>query len=359
MMPAWPEVPTNDRHARQLRIVHILRSREWVSATSLANRFGVSQRTIYRDIEQLIAYGIPVEAIPGKDGGYRLGTADLIDSLSLASEDLFRLYVLGLLNEHPEFVSLSTGILQAHDFRPHMRDLIRKISERIYLDPSDWYWKDEGSEHLPTLRHAILTNTAIEICVRVMHRGPVDTAVVKPYGMVWKGGEWYLVAAPMHAAPRRYSLRLIDRLTETDLRFKYPDASEFRLRDWWSEHLVAYGRGPNRVVIHVADTAREELLRLGLKPDSEVRHNADGSLTIVLFVDRWQWLIPLVTSYGEEVVIEEPPELRKAIETHLRAALRQYDPELPSTNGTATGATRFRNDDSRLRSTRARAPRDQ
>jgi hypothetical protein len=54
---------TNQRHARHIAIVHLLRSRQWVSSVSLANRFRVSQRTIYRDIEELIAAGIPIEAV--------------------------------------------------------------------------------------------------------------------------------------------------------------------------------------------------------------------------------------------------------------------------------------------------------
>ena len=59
----------NQRYARHIAIVHQLRSRQWVSSTSLANRFGVSQRTIYRDVEELIAAGIPIEAVAGREGG--------------------------------------------------------------------------------------------------------------------------------------------------------------------------------------------------------------------------------------------------------------------------------------------------
>jgi len=40
------------------------------------------------------------------------------------------------------------------------------------------------------------------------------------------------------------------------------------------------------------------MLRLSLKSTSQVHEHGDGSLTIVLFVDRWEWLIPLVSSYG-------------------------------------------------------------
>src|SRR6266498_1246451 len=86
----------NQRYARHIAIVHLLRSRQWVSSTSLANRIGVSQRTIYRDVEELIAAGIPIEAVAGREGGYRLSSESPVDPLILDADDALRLYVLGL-----------------------------------------------------------------------------------------------------------------------------------------------------------------------------------------------------------------------------------------------------------------------
>ncbi|MGX1759271.1 hypothetical protein ACWIG5_20525 [Streptomyces lydicus] len=77
--------------------------------------------------------------------------------------------------------------------------------------------------------------------------------------------------------------------------------------------------------MHVAPAARAELLRLSLKSTSQVHEHDDGSLVIVLFVDRWEWLIPLVTSYGPDVTVTEPPKLREAITAQLRHALAAYE----------------------------------
>ena len=51
---------------------------------------------------------------------------------------------------------------------------------------------------------------------------------------------------------------------------------------------------------------------------------ADGGLVMRMYVDRWEWLVPLVTSYGADVRVEEPAELRQAIVAHLRKALDVY-----------------------------------
>ncbi|MGV9934011.1 WYL domain-containing protein [Streptomyces olivaceoviridis] len=99
--------------------------------------------------------------------------------------------------------------------------------------------------------------------------------------------------------------------------------------------------------------ARDELLRLSLKSTSRVHEHDDGSLTIVLFVDRWEWLIPLVTSYGPDVEITEPAELRTAVIAQLRSTLAVYDTTVPTGPAPPDGLP---HDDSRLRTTHGRHP---
>jgi predicted DNA-binding transcriptional regulator YafY len=353
-------MPPNTRHARHTAIVHQLRSRTWTSATSLANRFNVTDRTIYRDIAELISHGIPIESLPGRSGGFRLIGDQPLDPLVIDGDDALRLYVLGLIERGPQ----SDAAMQPGDFdvpgdQASASDLsawrervLRLLAGRIYFDTTDWYWRDEGSGHLAVLRQALLTATAIEITLRAKYTDERSHLTVKPYGMVWKGGEWWLVAAPPHEAPQRYQLNNIDRLVATDLRFAYPQDT-FDLRSWWRQALENFGRGPNRVVIRVMPGSREEMLRLGLKPDSEVHYAPDGAVRIVLFVDRWRWLVPLVASFGGDVVIEEPAELRAAVRQHHADAVKAYDEDTPDTDPPGED---YRNDDSRLRATRGRTP---
>jgi len=342
---------TGKQHVRQVGIVHLLKSRDWVSASTLAKRFGVTVRTIYRDIEDLIAAGIPVEAVSGPEGGYRLASDQPLSPLTLDADDALKLYVVSLLDRRQtEKQDHNVPALGS----TYSREALKRLSQRIYFDTADWYWKDEGSGHLPAVRYALLTGTALKLTMRVKGNENLLTSIVKPYGIVWKGGEWHLVAAPIDESPRRYRLNLVDHLALTDLRFSYPD-DDFHLQTWWTAEMEAYGQGNTRVVLRAQPTATNELLRLTLKSTSEVEHTADGGLIIRLYVDRWEWLIPLVTSYGGDVLIDEPTELRDAIVAHLRHALDAYQHRARSSqlNGEQV-ATGFRNDDSRLRSTRGR-----
>lgn len=340
---------TTKRHARQVGIVHVLRSREWVPATSLAQRFQVAVRTIYRDIEELISAGVPIESVSGSEGGYRLASDQPLAPLTLDSDEALKLYVVSLLDrraaDEPDAEIPEIG-------NAYSREALKRLAKRIYFDTADWYWKDEGSGHLPAVRYALLTGTALKLTRRVKGQTEPAVTIVKPYGIVWKAGEWHLVAAPIDEQPTRYRLNLVDHLALTDLRFSYPEGEEFHLQAWWTAEMEAYGQGDTRVVLHVEPGAREELLRLTLKSTSEVEHTEGGGLVIRLYVDRWEWLIPLVTSYGGDVLVEEPAELRDAITRHLKRALDAY--ERGAKIDEETVAVGFRNDDSRLRSTRGR-----
>src|SRR5919199_4355861 len=69
--PSWRGEGMN-RFDRTLGLLLLLRGGRIWSATELAGRFGVSPRTIYRDVETLSALGVPVYAEMGRAGGFRL-----------------------------------------------------------------------------------------------------------------------------------------------------------------------------------------------------------------------------------------------------------------------------------------------
>ncbi|MGW1158886.1 helix-turn-helix transcriptional regulator [Streptomyces sp. NPDC002519] len=334
--------------ARQLGIVHMLRSRTNVPASELADRFGVTERTIYRDITTLTAAGIPIQAQPGKVGGYRLAPDTALDPLTIDSDHALRLYVLGFLD--PADGATTEDRARSAGISDTVQEVIRRLAQRIHFDTADWYWRDEGSGHLPVLRTAMLAATAVEATWRTKS-GAQETALLKPYGVVWKAGEWHMIAARATGGPARFRLNLVDRLMPTDLTFAYPES--FSVRDWWAQTMEDYGKGEVRVTLNVTAAARDEMLRLSLKSTSQVHEHDDGSLTLVLFVDRWEWLIPLVNSYGPDVIVTEPEELREAIAGQLRRTLAVYDTAVPPGPAPPAGLV---DDDSRLRSTHGRHP---
>src|SRR5215208_4991487 len=82
-----------DTSGRLLRLLALLQARREWAGGELADRLGVSGRTIRRDIERLRALGYPVESLTGPAGGYRLRAGTAMPPLLLDEEEAIAIAV--------------------------------------------------------------------------------------------------------------------------------------------------------------------------------------------------------------------------------------------------------------------------
>src|SRR6266700_6195839 len=73
--------------ARLLRMLSLLETRRDWTGQQLAERLGVTTRTVRNDIERLRSLGYPVDATPGVSGGYRLGIGSALPPLLLDDDE--------------------------------------------------------------------------------------------------------------------------------------------------------------------------------------------------------------------------------------------------------------------------------
>src|SRR2546423_239564 len=79
--------------SRLLQLLSMLQARSEWSGTELADRLGVSGRTIRRDIERLRDLGYPVESATGPAGGYRLRAGTAMPPLLLDDDEAIAIAV--------------------------------------------------------------------------------------------------------------------------------------------------------------------------------------------------------------------------------------------------------------------------
>jgi predicted DNA-binding transcriptional regulator YafY len=77
----------SDTPGRLLRLLSLLQQRPAWSGPALADRLGVTTRTVRRDVDRLRALGYPVDAAPGTTGGYRLGAGAALPPLLLDDDE--------------------------------------------------------------------------------------------------------------------------------------------------------------------------------------------------------------------------------------------------------------------------------
>lgn len=313
------------RLSRLFSIVLILQSKEWVPAQDLADRMSVSLRTIYRDVSILQEHNVPIEGVTGPDGGYRLASKSPLPEILLNDTDAFALFVLGATRSKiPSLLSsLRSRAIDSisESLRPEITELMERAASRIYFDTSEWYWRDDGAALLPQVREAVFNSHIISATYQSRYRAAPRSVTIEPYGIVWKGGHWYLVGREDNSELcRRRLSRFITLAVEEEVFIRQDN---FDLELWWKNELEYFGRGDTKVTLRVQRDAQRELQYLSTKSDSRV-YFRDDVMYIELHVDQWEWIAPLLMSFGGSVQALEPSELRSAMRKMLSSALVHY-----------------------------------
>ncbi|WP_030454745.1 helix-turn-helix transcriptional regulator [Herbidospora cretacea] len=180
--------------ARLLRLLSLLQARRDWPGRDLADRLGVSDRTVRRDVERLRELGYPVHASRGTDGGYRLGAGTAMPPLLLDDEEAVAV-AIGLRTavggmEEPSARAL-TKLEQVLPSRlRHRVDALRTSTEPV---PSDRPGPAVDAAVLSALATACRNRERLRFDYRG-HDGTSTLRAVEPYRIVSWGRRWYLVA---------------------------------------------------------------------------------------------------------------------------------------------------------------------
>src|ERR671937_1766956 len=182
------------RATRLVSLLLLLQMRGQLTATELAGHFEVSARTIHRDVEALAAAGVPVEAVRGPAGGYRLAggyrtkltglTAEEAEALFVAPAPAAELGLGGVLT------NARLKVLSA--LPPELQERAARAERYFHLDTRGWFRAEDTVPHLPTI--AAATWQERRLGARYREGRKVVRRTLDPLGLVLKGGAWYLVA---------------------------------------------------------------------------------------------------------------------------------------------------------------------
>jgi predicted DNA-binding transcriptional regulator YafY len=301
------------RATRLVSLLLLMQLRGQLTATELAGHFEVSVRTIHRDVEALAAAGVPVEAVRGPAGGYRLAggyrtkltglTAAEAEALFVAPAPAAELGLGGVLtNARLKVLSALPAELQERASR----------AERYFhLDTRGWFRAEDTVPHLPTIAAATWRGRRLSARYREGRR--VVQRTLDPLGLVLKGGAWYLVAR------RSVGLRVyrVSRFASVRVRedgFVRPEA--FQLAGYWDEWSRSFEASLPRVEVKV----RASELALRFLP-SDLR-GGDGIFVVGFqnLDDAYRELL----KFGPDAEVLEPVELRERIRATAREVAELY-----------------------------------
>lgn len=204
------------RLSRLTAILTQLQTKRLITATELSGKFGVSIRTIYRDIRALEKSGVPVLTEEGKGyslmDGYRLPPVTFTESeanaLITAEKFILRNKDASLVKEFSEAIGKIRSVL-----RNSTKENAELLSSRIVVTLNNG--SDTTSNYLASLQLALTNFNLTRMEYQKAENGEVTTRMIEPFALLSTQGNWLLVAW----CRLRKSFRLfrLDRILELEV----------------------------------------------------------------------------------------------------------------------------------------------
>lgn len=174
------------------QIVQLLRRDRISTAAKLATELGISERTLYRDVADLLASGVPIESEAGV--GYRLPRSFELPPLMFTADELEALVAGARMAEawgDPVLKEAARSLMRkAEAALPQGQR--KRLSELPFLVP-DYAVRPEMSAFLGELRLALREHRKVRMAY-ARADGQTSERVAEPLGVVFWGNRWCLAA---------------------------------------------------------------------------------------------------------------------------------------------------------------------
>jgi predicted DNA-binding transcriptional regulator YafY len=314
--------------SRLLSALMLLQTRGRMTAPELAKELDVSIRTVYRDIDQLSAAGIPVTADRGCTGGFQLLNGFRTQLTGLTEAEAEALMLAGLPGPAAE-LGLADRMASARlKLMAALPDGMRaeRVATRFHLDVTGWFRATEPVALLPVVARAAWNERYLRIRYR---QGQSSNEVrLAPLGLVLKAGVWYLVAQK-GGAYRTY--RAVNILAAETLGETFVRPADFDLASYWAKSSREYELGNYRgtAIVRLSPRGRSLINLLGPYVEAAVtktagRPDKQGWLRCTIPVESGDLAIRELLRLGEDLEVIAPAALRAQMRQALRSVLRHY-----------------------------------
>ena len=297
--------------SRTLRLLSLLQTHRYWPGAELADRLGVSVRTLRRDVDRLRELGYPVEAQRGVEGGYQLAAGAALPPLLVDDEEAVALAVGlqaaaqgGVAGIAESSVRALAKIVQV--MPPKLRRRVETL--RAVTEPVAWGSAgpavDPGA--LTTVAQACRDAERLEFAYTAADGARTDR-LTEPHRLVALGRRWYLVAYDLHRHDWR-SFRL-DRLADPRR-----TGARFRPRELPAEDAAAFVRAglrnlPSAHAVEVLVHAPADRVRAQVGRWAEIE-DVDGEHCLMrMTTDSLDWPLFALGGIGAEFEVRGPAEL--------------------------------------------------
>ena len=302
--------------------VYILIDKKQTTASEMAERFGVSTRTIYRWLDALSVSGIPVYSQKGRGGGIAISEKYALDKTVLSEEE--RIAIVSSVKALNSLAGNPASAVNAN------LKAAEKISGLVATD-TDWLevdfspWNPEGSEVSKlfyTLRESILKRRQVSFDY-FRGDGKTEHRFVHPWKLIYKGQAWYLQGwCTTRNAERFFKLTrmrniLMTGRTASITRQSHPDNksdTNSSQGNYRVPMLKLKAKVSHNKISYLLDTFI----------CSEVTPHNDGSITATFSAPDYDWFYEMLLSFGSNLKIISPKQVREKVLKLAEDVIKTY-----------------------------------
>lgn len=284
------------QESRLFKILYHLLDKGQATAPELAEKFEVSVRTIYRDIDALSGAGIPVYTEAGRNGGIHLLNDFVLDKAVLSEAE--KQEVLAALQ--------SIHITRNMDGSR----TLQKLSALFQLHSENWLevdfsrWGNPGydNETFELLRSAVIRRRNVKLRYAGSYE-VIRERTVQPYKLVYKAKAWYLQAFCTEKQDWRvFKLNRILELEVLEEGFSQLNPPG-PIETFEGEYPKVTLRFPKEMSYRVYDEFDK----------TQIQRQENGDLIVSANMPEDPWLIGFLLSFGTRVDILSPARLKEAV----------------------------------------------
>jgi predicted DNA-binding transcriptional regulator YafY len=323
----------NQEVIRQWSILRDLESARRLTIDDLAERTGVTTRTIRRDLEALQTAGFPLfdEMYEGK----RYWTLEQkafkrLDNTAFTFAELSALYFSRTLVECLSATPFQRDVAAAFDklagaLTPGMRQFLDRLPlvMQAKADPGTQAATPARKE-IAQLLDATLTHRRVVMRYDSFSSKRQKEYSVDPYRLVFAQGGLYLVAfVPEYGQSRTFATDRILSVSVTEEKFEPVELEE----DAFAHSLGVNDGPPERIELRFDPEIARYVKSRTWHSSQEARDEEGGALTLVLNVTNDWALRSWILGFGRLARVVSPASLASDIQTDLSKAVRNYSPQ--------------------------------
>ncbi|GIO93786.1 helix-turn-helix transcriptional regulator [Paenibacillus lactis] len=290
----------------------------------LADQFGVSARTILRDLQELSELGVPLYSEVGPHGGYQVLRERILPPIAFSEEEAVAMFFASHALRHYLFLPFeaesSAALQKFYYYMPgDVRDRIDEMKNRVdFLT----HTRKQKAAFLGVLLDAAVEQRVVSIQYETKHG--LSARSIQPVGIYASNGFWY---CPAYCFMRRdFRLFRCDRIQAAafdESGVEPLDHRHIHLGNW-REH----GAEKAVYVRMIAELTREGVQRCEAElcpvPRIDVNPDGSGRLEQEVPTSEMRYFAKFFLGLGNEAVVLEPKELVDSIRDILRELTEKY-----------------------------------